>query len=606
MSNAADDERPLSEEERVLVTRLEAFNEATRSGIRVTQPEESELLPLAREKLSRAHRSLQRLRQTRPLPPAELKLTPHQSRSLRPTSNSTTTTAAERETTEVLYRRLRAVYTIYSLAMLYIVWVCYSGVLVGRLGAHTGFTAAQAVVSIDGGLLLAVNLFSLLLSAALLWARVPFGRRGLHRLENWNFLSQCLFFSVWEYGQFTMQPPGGFLGPAHHSTWLLYSLTLTELCWISQLITTGLILPKQIARCAWMMGSVAVVAAASLLLAASREPVVAESLPVLLPDLLTVTVGVGAICVFSSRKLRALERAAREAREMGQYRLQELLGSGGMGEVWLAEHRLLKRPCAIKLIRPERAGDPDALRRFEREVQATALLRHPNTIAVFDYGTAEDGTFYYMMEYLPGLSLDRVVARHGPLPPARVVHLLRQLCGALREAHEAGLVHRDLKPANVFVCNSGPADRAKLLDFGLVWSAAPTPLSADHTQEGRLVGTPGYMTPEQIEGRTIDARTDLYALGAVAYFALTGREPFVTDTAMRTLLAHLHDVPTPLREWRPEIPADLEAVTLQCLNKNPSDRPQSAADLERMLGRCGVEPWTDDDATAWWRKIGRG
>jgi serine/threonine-protein kinase len=215
-----------------------------------------------------------------------------------------------------------------------------------------------------------------------------------------------------------------------------------------------------------------------------------------------------------------------------------------MGEVYLAEHVLLRRPCAVKLIRPERAGDPQALRRFEREVQATAALTHPNTVEVYDYGRADDGTFYYAMEYLRGLSLQELVARHGPLPPARAAHLLRQVCGALQEAHAGGLVHRDIKPSNVIVCQrGGVCDVAKLLDFGLVRAPCLGGGAETLTQEGTIAGTPAYMSPEQAKGlEDLDARSDIYSLGALAYFLVTGRPPFVRETAVLTLTLQLGGV----------------------------------------------------------------
>src|SRR5262249_9540433 len=198
----------------------------------------------------------------------------------------------------------------------------------------------------------------------------------------------------------------------------------------------------------------------------------------------------------------------------------------------------------------------------EREVQATATLSHPNTVEIFDYGHAEDGTFYYVMEYLPGLTLEQLVQRHGPLPPARSVHLLRQVCGALSEAHAAGLIHRDVKPGNVLVCERGGVhDVAKLLDFGLVRSPRLGQGGQTVTGEGMIAGTPAYMSPEQAAGRTdVDARSDLYGLGAVAYFLLTGRPPFVRDSAVQTLAAHLGEPVVAPDRHQPDVPADLQAV----------------------------------------------
>jgi serine/threonine-protein kinase len=275
-----------------------------------------------------------------------------------------------------------------------------------------------------------------------------------------------------------------------------------------------------------------------------------------------------------------------------------------MGEVYLAEHLLLRRPCAVKLIRPEQAGDPTNLQRFEREVQAMATLTHWNTVEIFDYGHADDGTFYYVMEYLPGRNLEQLVNRYGPLPPARAIHLLRQVCGALHEAHNVGLLHRDIKPSNVIACERGRIhDVAKLLDFGLVHAEGPDGLDVTLSQEGSIRGTPSYMSPEQAGGGlAIDPRTDIYSLGAVAYFLLTGRPPFVRETAMQTLAAHMHLTPAPPTALRPGLPDDLVAVVLRCLAKDPADRPPSAEALEEALASCrDAGGWTERDAQRWWR-----
>jgi eukaryotic-like serine/threonine-protein kinase len=240
---------------------------------------------------------------------------------------------------------------------------------------------------------------------------------------------------------------------------------------------------------------------------------------------LMLLIGAGA-SVYGTHVINTLRTEAFEARQLGQYRLRQRIGTGGMGEVFLAEHQLLKRPCALKLIRPGSASDPRAMARFEREVRTTARLSHPNTVEVYDYGRTEDGTFYYVMEYLPGLSLAELVERHGPLPPERVIYLLRQACQALQEAHAAGLIHRDIKPANIFAAfRGGRHDVTKLLDFGLVKPFAEGPTSSVHlSQEGGITGSPLYMAPEQASGsRSPDPRSDLYSLGAVAYFLLTGR-----------------------------------------------------------------------------------
>jgi serine/threonine-protein kinase len=258
-----------------------------------------------------------------------------------------------------------------------------------------------------------------------------------------------------------------------------------------------------------------------------------------------------------------------------------------MGEVYLAEHALLRRPCALKLIRPEQGGDAHFLSRFEREVQTMATLTHPNTVRIYDYGLAADGTFYYAMEYLPGLSLQELVAQHGPLPPERAVYLLRQVCGALREAHAVGLVHRDIKPANILASQTGGMyDVAKLLDFGLVRVHS---LSDDMglTGVGAIAGTPAFMSPEQAAGAIdVDERSDIYSLGAVAYFLLTGQSPFVRSTSIETMAAHISEQVVPPRTVRPEMPADLEEIVLSCLQKEPAQRFNDVVALEEALARC--------------------
>ena len=311
-----------------------------------------------------------------------------------------------------------------------------------------------------------------------------------------------------------------------------------------------------------------------------------------------------AISAFGAYTISRLRQQVVEARQLGQYRLGRLIGSGGMGDVYLAEHQLLKRPCAVKLIRPGELLKSGTIRRFEREVRINATLSHPNIVEIFDYGRTEDGVYYYVMEYLPGLSLAELVARHGPLPPERAVYFLRQVCLALHEAHGAGLIHRDIKPSNIFAARRGGRDDvAKLLDFGLVRPAS-TSLAADPSREGQIVGTPLYIAPEQaVGGRRLDARCDIYSLGAVAYFLLTGRPPFDEGSAIAAIIAHARDQPTPPSQLRPDIPADLEQIVLRCLAKEPAERFPDAESLELALGECAcADKWDKYRAQAWWRE----
>jgi eukaryotic-like serine/threonine-protein kinase len=307
--------------------------------------------------------------------------------------------------------------------------------------------------------------------------------------------------------------------------------------------------------------------------------------------------------IYGTHIINTLRIEAYEARLVNQYRLGRRLGGGGMGEVYLAEHQLLKRPCAIKLIRSELAGNPRVFARFEREVRETARLSHWNTIEIFDYGRNDDGSFYYVMEYLPGLSLADLVERYGPIHPGRVIYLLTQACDALREAHDAGLIHRDIKPANLMAAyRGGHSDVAKLLDFGLVKTLSEN--SPVHvSQEGTVLGSPLYMAPEQImRNQPPDRRTDIYGLGAVAYFMLTGRAPFIADNAMAVMIAHARDPVTPPSQVRPDVPADLERVVLRCLAKNPDDRYPDTGSLAEALESCAdALNWSPEIATAWWR-----
>jgi serine/threonine-protein kinase len=260
------------------------------------------------------------------------------------------------------------------------------------------------------------------------------------------------------------------------------------------------------------------------------------------------------------------------------------------------------------LIRSGTVADPKALQRFEREVRITATLSHPNTVEIYDYGRAEDGTYYYVMEYLRGMSLGELVERHGPLPAARAVYLLRQVCQALGEAHSAGLIHRDIKPSNIFAARRGGMhDVAKLLDFGLVRPAA-TSGEPQLSGEGQILGTPLYMSPEQATGssREADGRSDLYSLGAVAYYLLTGKPPFDHKSAIELVVAHARDPVTPPSVIHGGIPDDLERVVLQCLAKDVEDRFADAESLDQALSDCAcASEWDQGRAARWWRESGR-
>jgi eukaryotic-like serine/threonine-protein kinase len=442
---------------------------------------------------------------------------------------------------------------------------------------------------------------------ALLWSRWPIPLAGLKALELAMvglLASQVAFIEYRVMLEFSLR-----------SDTVMAQMTLKSVVLLTAvlILAYGLHVPKSWRRAAVVAGPLALLPFATLGVLALRHPAAMAWLwegrrfsatPLVhftFDALILVILAVGA--TFGARTIFRLRRQAAEARELGQYRLRERIGAGGLGEVYLAEHRLLKRPCAVKLIRPDIIAHPNALVRFEREVQITATLSHPNIVEIYDYGRSEDGTYYYVMEYLSGRDLEELVKHHGPLPPGRVVYLLRQVCLALRVAHTAGLIHRDIKPSNIVAArSSGMEDVAKLLDFGLVLPRAGSP--APHlTGEGRVVGTPQFMAPEQATGgRELDERSDVYALGAVAYYLLTGRPPFIGANGIGVMLAHAHDPVVPPSRRRADVPEDLERLVLRCLAKDPAERFQDAEGLERALGACAcAADWDRERAARWWQ-----
>ena len=311
-------------------------------------------------------------------------------------------------------------------------------------------------------------------------------------------------------------------------------------------------------------------------------------LALVLPNLLVV-----GMAYLGARVVYGMGRAVREAHELGSYRLVEQLGKGGMGEVWRAEHRMLARPAAIKLIRPEvlSGGGVESVdvlqRRFEREAHATALLRSPHTIEVYDFGITDDGAFFYVMELLDGFDLEQLIDRFGPVPAERAVHFLRHLADSLAEAHDAGLVHRDVKPANVYACRQGrDMDFVKVLDFGMVKpTSTPAEEAVKLTAEHSTGGTPAFMAPEQALGdHELDGRSDIYAVGCVGYWLLTGGYVFEGSTPIEMITQHIKEEPVPpSRRSEVPIPAELDALILECLSKEPSARPQTADGLRAAL-----------------------
>jgi eukaryotic-like serine/threonine-protein kinase len=407
-----------------------------------------------------------------------------------------------------------------------------------------------------------------------------FGGRALAALDGATVIVACLAWSLMGWGM------GGLDG--------LYSGLLASLL---TCLGRAILVPTMTLRTLWTTS-----------LALAPLPVVAGwvvvdpsyvGAPLPIAALLWSAIGL-AICLTASSVVYGLQEQVREAQQLGQYTLEEKIGQGGMGQVFRARHALLRRPTAIKLM-PQTDASPAQLRRFEQEVQLTSKLTHPNTIIIYDYGHTPDGTFYYAMEYLDGMDLAAVVRRDGPQPPERVIHLLTQVCAALAEAHGAGLIHRDIKPENIVVgVRGGVPDFIKVLDFGLVKEVSQDD-RAGLTAENTLTGTPHYMAPEAILGRTVDARSDLYAVGCVGYALLTGRPVFDGDSIMQVCAAHVHSEPEPPSLVRADVPADLEQVLLACLSKDPEGRPVNAEQLADMLSACEhASLWSRERAREWW------
>jgi len=433
--------------------------------------------------------------------------------------------------------------------------------------------------------------------AGLLWSRLPLSMGELRSIEAAVFGIPCLVFIALHVRSFERV--------AHpvHPDQVRYAVQVCSMMWFAMALIYGTFIPNTLRRAAIVIGLICLTPIVLVSFAGWKYPQFGESIGLVdTVSVLAVTMGVAfTTSVYGSYKIGALRREAFEARLLGQYRLTERLGQGGMGEVYLAEHQLMKRPCAIKLIRPSQSANAKALKRFEREVRTIARLTHWNSVEIFDYGRAEDGTFYYAMEYLPGLTLQELVERQGPVQPARAIHLLRQVCEALSEAHALGLVHRDIKPSNVIASRRGGIfDVAKLLDFGL--AASMEEAGEVHlTQEGTVAGSPLYMAPERfLERDDPDARADIYSLGGVLYFLLTGQPPFRGEKPVKVMLAHAHEPVIPPSEINPQTPRAFDEIILRTMAKDPNQRYQRICDLAMALEGIGCGTWTQEMARAWW------
>jgi len=360
-----------------------------------------------------------------------------------------------------------------------------------------------------------------------------------------------------------------------------------RLIWIASLLVVGrgIAVPSTV----WCTFRLSILAPVCLLGIRLARPLEIEPVGLhLMWDVVVMGLAVALATLASAINFRLRAEAA-VARRLGQYRLEEKLGEGAMGTVYRATHNMLRRPTAVKLLRPEIAGE-ETIARFENEVRQTALLEHPNTIRIYDYGRTPEGIFYYAMELLDGEDLERIL-KSGPLPPARVNHILRQVCGSLQEAHDAGLVHRDVKPGNIVLCRrAGLHDVVKVLDFGLVKDLRNVAVGV--TQAGILCGTPETIAPEVLSGEPASPRSDLYAIGIVGHRLLTGAMPFDARNAAELIAAHLHTEPK-------RLDGELGAILGRCMAKDPAQRPASAEALRRELAACAA-PWSESDAAAWW------
>ncbi len=372
--------------------------------------------------------------------------------------------------------------------------------------------------------------------------------------------------------------------------------------WTLIIFIYGVFMPNRWQRAAAILLPIAAIPGLVALLVARLEPNVASLLKEdRFGQPLPTTFVAAAVSIYAAYLIHGARLSAFQARRLAQYKLKRLIGSGAMGQVFEAEHLLLKRACAVKLIRPEHCADNAALQRFKQEVRATAKLTHPHTIEIYDYGQTKDGVFFFAMELLPGMNLQSLVDKYGPMDPRRVVHFLSEVCGALAKAHDARLVHRDIKPANIFASQRGGIyDFTKLLDFGVVREVS---VDSGLTRTGeRIIGTPSYMSPEQIMvPDKLDGRSDLYGLAAVGYFLLTGCPAVVGDSPLEIMLAQVNGEPIPPIELDDQIPADLSAVIMRALSKDAGDRFENARQMSIELQSCACAgSWTQEEAALWW------
>ena len=446
-------------------------------------------------------------------------------------------------------------------------------------------------------------------SAALIFSSKRMSLPRLRALELLIFGAAAAYLAAQGYALLLEQLALGGAGTSL-SVW-----NRTMLHFVLLMVVYGIFVPNAWPRAALGVVSIALTPLAMVALLTFRHSEYADVIGglatpgQLLGDMVLLLIG-AAVAVFAAYIIHECSTAAFEADDSQLYDLEKKIGTGGMGEVWLARHSVLARPAAIKLIREDMVGARDTqeasllLRRFEREAKATAALRSPHTVEIYDFGVTNDGTFFYAMEYLDGLDLETLIKQHGPLPAARAVFLLLQACESLADAHHSGLTHRDVKPANIYACRMGVChDYIKLLDFGLAKTVQPTEGVTQLTVDGTTSGTPAYMAPEMAVSKDdVDCRADLYSLGCVGYWLLTGRQVFEGDSAVSVIIDHVQTAPVPpSQRTEIEIPEELSRIILKCLEKDPADRYQSAETLAADLTACPLAtPWDVHQAKIWW------
>jgi len=495
------------------------------------------------------------------------------------------------ETRSLLRQRLRIVSVLWLIGFsVFAVWLIVQRVMSGQWPLSGNFFIAHLVVTA-----------TLALLAWKLCAKCDLSLVALRIAETLVFGAPAAYFFVLDYERLAVSAASG-----QHA----HIAAITS-GWMLLIFCHAMFIPNTWQRAALAISLFAVAPTAINLIAYYRIPAVRDLVSAYPYGIFTEQALKMALAAMTGivgvHFINNLRREAFVAKQLGQYRLKKLLGSGGMGEVYLAEHQMMKRPCAIKVIRPEKAGDPRVLARFEREVRATAKLSHWNTIDIYDYGRTADGTFYYVMEFLPGHNLGEVVKGHGPLPAARLLYLMRQICDAMTEAHSHGLIHRDIKPANIYVAyRGGMFDVAKLLDFGLAKPLSDVgATNAGLTQEGSITGSPLFMSPEQASSEDVDARSDIYSLGAVMYFMATGKAPFAYENPLKVMIAHASEDPEPPRYVNADVPPELEEIILRSMEKRPEDRFQTVAELREALDQVPTTTeWNSRLAADWWQNNG--